>query len=71
MGVNVCVEDLGRTGFSGLLAETNEAATPAVHEGPGGVAPIAISHGPEDPAHAVALEQFQRWLADQREAAAS
>ena len=71
------VEDIGRPGFSGILAE--EAAADAAArkrqisaaERPGALVPVAISAGARDDGNRLALESFQRWLADERDAARS
>ncbi|HVM10297.1 MAG TPA: hypothetical protein VM345_17690 [Acidimicrobiales bacterium] len=63
-------EDLGRPGMAGLFAEL-EAAPASRAEAPGSWAPVAVSHGPLDPARRSALEAFHRWLDDEREATRS
>ena len=76
--VTVFVEDIGRTGFSGLLAEADAAdeasrrSTQASRgaEGPGTRNPVP-SYGPEEPERRAAIASFCAWLDDQREALAS
>ena len=71
------VEDIGRPGFSGILAE--EAAADAASrerelaaaERPGALIPVAVSAGARDDDNRLALESFQRWLADERDATRS
>ena len=63
-------EDIGRVGFSGLLAEVDRSE-PLAAESPQTWAPVARSAGPVIPANRDALERFHRWLEDRRQPLAS
>ena len=54
-------EDIGRTGFSGLLAELDAQPAPPV-ESPEAWAPVAVSHGAADHHHRSAVQAFCMWI---------
>ena len=63
-------EDLGRVGFSGLLADAEPQPAIAV-ESPESWAPVGVSSGAIDDAQRRAVEDFCVWLDDQRREARS
>lgn len=64
-------EDIGRSGFSGLLAELDDPARAKTTESPEVWAPVAVSHGSKNADRARAVDVFCAWLRDEREQLAS
>jgi hypothetical protein len=70
-GVAMFAEDVDRVGFAGILSEADNRPAPEPVEAPGSRALIGVSTAARDERNRLALEAFQTWLADEREAAAA